>query len=74
MKNFASGYIQWIGIIGINIANTEEFISARTFLRHKEAYYDDHTRIWSKDCQSVPSTSEDEGDDGGAIQLNSGQG
>ncbi|KAL5494053.1 hypothetical protein EMCRGX_G015323 [Ephydatia muelleri] len=50
----------------------EEFISARTFLRHKEAYYDDHTRIWSKDCQSVPSTSEDEGDDGGAIQLNSG--
>ena len=52
----------------------EEFISARTFLRHKEAYYDDHTRIWSKDCQSVPSTSEDEGDDGGAIQLNSSQG
>eukprot|EP00731_Ephydatia_muelleri_P002610 Em0001g2610a len=39
---------------------------------HKEAYYDDHTRIWSKDSQSAPSTSEDDGDDGGAIQINSG--
>ena len=52
----------------------EEFVSARTFLRHKEAYCDDHTRIWSKDSQSAPSTSEDDGDDGGAIQINSGQG
>ena len=32
----------------------EEFVSARTFLRHKEAYYDDHTRIWSKNSQSAP--------------------
>ena len=66
--------VEWIGSICIDIANTEEFVSARTFLRHKEAYYDDHTRIWSKDSQSALFTSEDDGDDGGAIQINSGQG
>ena len=54
----------------------EEFVAARTFLRHKETYYDEHTRIWSKDSGPVPSTSEEDEinfeDDDHVMQSNSG--
>ena len=38
----------------------EEFVSARTFLRHRDAYYNDATNIWKKDPSFVPSSSEDD--------------
>ena len=54
----------------------EEFVAARTFLRHKETYYDEHTRIWSKDSGPVLSTSEEDDinfeDDDHVMQSNSG--
>ena len=38
----------------------EEFVSARTFLRHRDAYYNDATNMWKKHPSFVPLSSEDD--------------